>query len=208
MGPHMAADKYIMSFTAGALLSRESVTVAELYREIGDWDAVREKVISENRLQMRTLSASRRIFREVSTRLKYLTPAEMAFLLDGSREEQNYLLWLGICKWYHFIHEFAVQVVREKYLRLDLDLTYDEYDAFFNDRAEWHPEVARLAPSTRVKQREVVFRMMREAELLTQHRRIIPAMLTPHLTQLIAQDSPNHLAIYPVSDLAVKEWLT
>ena len=204
----MATDKYIMSFTAGALLSRESITVAELYREIGDWDAVRAKAISENRLQMRTLSASRRIFREVSTRLKHLTPAEMEFLLEGSHQEQNYLLWLGICKWYRFIHEFAVEVVREKYLRLDLDLTYDEYDAFFNDKAEWHPEVERLAPSTRVKQREVVFRMMRETELLTRQRRIIPAMLTPHLIELIARDSPNCLAIYPVSDLAVKEWLT
>jgi hypothetical protein len=204
----MAAEKYVMSFTAGALLSRESVTVAELHGELGDWEAVREKVISENRLQMRTLSASRRIFREVSTRLKSLTTAEMELLLDGSRQEQNYLLWLGICKWYRFIHEFAVQVVREKYLRLDLDLSYDEYDAFFNDRAEWHSEVERLAPSTRVKQREVVFRMMREAALLTRHRRIIPAMLTPQLIELIVQDSPNHLAIYPVSDLDVKEWLT
>ena len=201
----MAKDKYSMSFTSGALLYRESLLVAEMYAEIGDWQAVREKVIDENRLQMRTLNASRRIYREVASRLKELTPAEMEVLLDGSRQDQNYLLWLGICKRYRFIYDFAVKVIREKFLRLDLDLTYDEYDVFFNDKAEWHPEVENIAESTRRKQRQIVFKMMRDAELLSARDRIIPTLLTPRVIETILQDSPTHLAIFPISDLDVKQ---
>jgi hypothetical protein len=50
---------------------------------------------------------------------------------------------------HRFIHEFAVYVLHEKHLRLDLDLTYDDYDAFYNDKAEWHPEVENVTPATR-----------------------------------------------------------
>lgn len=38
---------------------------------------------------------------------------------------------------------------------------------FFYDKAEWDPEVERIAESTRDKQRQVVFKILREAELLT-----------------------------------------
>ena len=46
-------------------------------------------------------------------------------------------------------------------------LTYEDYDRFFYDKAEWHPEVGRVAPSTREKQRQIVFKAMREAGLLS-----------------------------------------
>ena len=41
----MANEKYIMSFTAGALLYRESLTVAELYSDMDDWQEVRANFI-------------------------------------------------------------------------------------------------------------------------------------------------------------------
>ena len=114
--PAMANAIYLMSFTAGALLYRESVTVAESYAELADWDALRDRMLAGNRLQVRTANAARRMYREVRTRLQTLTPDEMAMLRDGSRSEQGYVLWLAACKRYRFIHDFAVEVVREKYL--------------------------------------------------------------------------------------------
>ena len=93
----MANVTYLMSFTAGALLYRESITVSDLYAELADWDAVRTRVIAENRLQTRTVSAAKRVYREVSARLQTLTPAEMEILRDGTRAEQGYVLWLAIC---------------------------------------------------------------------------------------------------------------
>ena len=207
MTPQLGTEKYVMSFTAGALLHRESIVAAELYRDLDDWAAVRGTIIGENRLQMRTLSASKRIAREVVSRLELLSPAQFTALLDSPRQDQNHLLWLAICKRYRFIREFAVEVLREKYLRLDLELTYGEYDAFFYSRAEWYPEVERVAESTRVKQREVVFRMLREAGLLSAGKQIIPAMPGSRVINVIALDSPTLLAILPASDMEIKDWL-
>jgi len=190
-----------MSFTSATLLYRESLTVAEQYSQLADWDAARQQVISHNLLQMRTLNASKRIYREIASRLKLLTPEQLALLLEGNRPEQSQLLWLAICKRYRFIYDFAVEVIREKYLRLDLNLSYDDYNLYFNDKAEWHPEVARVTAATRKKGRQVVFKMLREAELLTNQNRLIPAMLTPPLIELIQQDDSAHFAIFPVASI-------
>jgi len=194
----MTNTVYSMSFTTAPLLFQETLRVAELFAVEQDWQLVREKALADNLLQMRTVNSSKRIFSELSSRLKQLTSVQLETLLEGSHREQNYLLWLAFCKRYHFVYDFAVEVVREKFLRLDMELTYDAYDIFFNDKAEWHPEVDRVAEATRKKQRQFLYRIMRETELLTEQNQIIPAVLSPRLTNVIQADNPVHLAIYPM----------
>jgi hypothetical protein len=196
-----------MSFTSGALLFRESLTVAQRFDELQDWDFVREAVIAGNLLRMRTQNASKRIFREVASRLKELTAAELDLLLTGSRQEQQHLLWLAICKRYRFIYDFAVEVIREKFLRLDFELTYDDYDVFFNNKAEWHPEVAGVAESTRKKLRQVVFKMLREVNFLSPEGQILPALPTTREIAVITADAPEHLAVFPILPAEVEEQL-
>ena len=193
----MPGDVYSMSFTTAPLLFHETMVVAKLWGQERNWEVVRERVLSENLLQMRTANSAKRIFSEISSRLKRLTPLQVEMLLASGRREQNYLLWLAFCKRYRFAYDFAVEVVREKFLRLDLALSYEAYEIFFDDKAEWHPEVGRVAEATRKKQRQFLFRIMREAALLTEQNEIIPAVLSPQLTAVLCDDDPAHLAIYP-----------
>lgn len=125
-----------MSFTSGALMHRESLIIVELYATLQDWKQVRSAVLADNRLQMRTTNASQRIYQEIASRLKQLTSAEFDLLRIGSLPEQAYLLWLAVCKRYRFIYDFAVEVVREQYLRFDFVLRPEAYDIFFNRKAE------------------------------------------------------------------------
>ena len=194
----MANTVYSMAFTTAPLLFSETMRVAELLAQTPDWSHVRETVLNDNLLQMRTDNSAKRIFNEISSRLKQLTPGQMALLLAGSRREQNYLLWLAFCKRYQFVYEFAAEVMREKYLRLDLSLTIEDYEVFWNGKAEWHPEVQRVAQATRQKQRQIVFKTMREAELLTDQHEIVPAVLSSQLTAVLQADDPAHLSIFPV----------
>lgn len=202
----MTQNRYSMSFTSGALLRAESVTTARTYVETSDWEATRARILTSNLLQMRTLNASRRIFREVASRLKQLNPDQIDLLLDGSEQEQGYLLWLAFCRRYRFVYDFAVEVVREKFMRLDYGLTHEDYDVFFNRNAEWHPEMDQVSSATRHKQRQVVFKTMREAGLLSADNAIIPALFSPRLAMLIAQDNAADLAIFPISALDILNW--
>ncbi len=112
VGTHdsMAKNRYSMSFTAGALLYQESLTLAHRHDTLGDWDLVRAAVVEGSLLKMRTLSASKRIYKEVAGRLRRLGEPGLDLFLTGTRQEQNHMLWLGVCKRYRFIHEFAVDV--------------------------------------------------------------------------------------------------
>ena len=196
----MKNERYSMSFTTGSLFHHESVRLVVLFLELNDWNAVRDKVLSENILQARTLNTSKRVCREVISRLKTLDHREIDLLIHGSAHEQAYLLWIAVCRRYKFIADFAVEIIRERYIGLKTDLPYDDFDSFFNRKAEWHPELDEIKPSTRSKLRQILFKMLREADILTANDTINAAMLSPRLMEAI---SSQDVLFFPVleSDL-------
>ena len=187
-----------MSFTTGGLFRGESVKLATLFLELNDWKAVRERVLSDNLLQARTLNTSKRVCNEIVSRLKKLDPGQIDLLVHGGPQEQGYLLWIAVCRRYRFIADFAVEIVRERYLSLQNDLPYEEFDSFFNKKSEWHPEMENIRPSTRQKLRQVLFKILREADLLTAENTLNAAMLSPRLLEVIAPDRRDSIAFFPV----------
>ena len=199
---------YRLSFTTGGLYFRESKKIAALYLRINDWDEVRKVSLEENLLQANTRSSSVRTYRESSSRLQQLSKDELNLLIESSEQDQRYLLWLAICRQYTLIEEFAVEVLREKFLIMDLSLTHHDYDVFFNRKADWHPELDELSTSTKNKLRQVLFRMMVEAGLLSSNYSIIPAIITPRVAREIFKPSNSQAVIYPISDADLGGLLT
>lgn len=195
----MSDVRYSMSFTTGGLFVSESVTLAEVYSSSRDWDAVREEAVQNNLLQVRTESSSKRIAREVISRLKLLNAAELELLVQSSAQDQASLLWVAVCRRYKFIAEFAVEVLRERFITLKPDLGFEEFDAFFNRKSEWHPGLDSIKPATRNKLRQVLFRMMREAGLITPGNMIVSPMLSPALVAVI-----KDVSIFPVLEVGVR----
>ena len=187
-----------MSFTTGGLFHRESVKVASLYLEFGDWDVTRENIINQNVLQARALNTSKRVCREVISRLKSLSIQELGFLVEANRQDQAYLLWLAICRRYRFIADFAIEVIRERFITLKTDLNYIDFDAFFNRKSEWHTELDEIQPSTRSKLRQVLFKMLREADLLTENHLINAATLSPKLIETICRNDNQEIMYFPL----------
>ncbi|MBF0105034.1 MAG: DUF1819 family protein [Deltaproteobacteria bacterium] len=194
----MLKDKYSMSFTTGGLFYNESVKIAVLYLKIKDWAEVRDEVLFINLLQQRTENAAIRMCREIISRLKLLTDEQIGILVDGNRQDQQYMLWVSVCRRYRFIYEFAVEVVREKFLRMDYDLKEAEYDVFFNRKAEWHDELDKLTPLTRKKQRQVVFKILREADIISAQKTILPVHMSQRLVDAILKNNGHILDAFPM----------
>ena len=190
-----------MSFTSGGLFFNESLQIVELNNEVNDWHKTREQVLSKNLLQARTISSAKRRVLEICSRIQLLTEKQLQLLISGTRQEQQYLLWIAVCKQYVFIRDFMVEVVREKYLRMDLQLTSSDYEFFFENKAEWHEELERLKDSTRTRLRQALFQIMREAEIISPENMIIPGLLTKQLTRVLAGDDSSLLNALPVSDM-------
>jgi hypothetical protein len=192
-----------MSFTTGTLFCRETVRLAVLFVDLKDWNAVRNTVIAGNLLQARTQNTSKRFCSEIISRLKTLSVQELQLLVNGTSQEQAYLLWLAICRRYTFIGDFAVEIIRERFISLKTDLSNEDFEAFIHKKSEWHSEIDAIQPSTRSKLRQVLFKMLREAELLTVNNTINAALLSPRLVQVIAHHQRQDLLFFPVfeSDL-------
>ncbi len=200
-------DKYSLSLATGGLFHPESVLVTALYLELKDWQAVRDQVAAQNLLQARTQSSSARICREIVARLKTLNDPMLHLLVETHHQEQGYMLWLAACRRYRFVSDFAVDVLHERFTALKRDLNYEDFDAFFNRKSEWHPELDALRPDTRNKWRRVLFKMLREADLLTVNHSINAAPLSRRLIELISRDNVMELSYFPIFEADVKRML-
>ena len=192
--------RYTMSFTTGGLFIQESLKMAALYFEVKTWSGVQEKVITGNILQARTISTSKRNCREILSRLKTLRRDELNLLVHGNSQEQCCLLWLAICRRYRFIADFAVEVLRERYISLKSVVNYEDFDSFFNKKSDWHHELEKTSISTRKKLRQVLFKIMKEAELILQDNTINTIILSPQVFNVISADNRQDLHYFPIFD--------
>lgn len=203
-------SKYRMSFTVGGLLYQEAASAANLYTKSKDWTNVREEILKTNLFQARTINSLERICREVLSRLKLLSPEQLKIIQDGSRQEQLQILWIAVCKRYSFIRDFAIEVIREKFLLMDYALTEEDYTIFFDTKAEWHEELEKLKSSTKKKLKQVLFRILREAEITSEVNIILPSILTKRVARALVPDKSGKFELYivlPVSDTDFKEWV-
>lgn len=181
--------------------------VAELYLRKMDWGVTRDQIRAENLLQVRTAAAALRISKEVVSRLEHLSIHELQCVVDGSVRERGYLLWAAACIRYDFIHEFAVEVLREYFITLRQVLSLKDFDVFFNGKAMWHEELDNTAPSTQNKLRQNLFRMMRDADLISPENLIQPTMLTPRVAALLSARGREAFLIFPLGDTDINRWL-
>lgn len=191
---------YTFGFTTGSLMIKECVKTSELYLKKGKWNSVRESLNTHNILQIRTLSSRKRLTSEVIGRLKKLTSAQLELFAKGNFAEQKAIAWLAVCKKYNFLADFAQEVVREKFLKLDYTLTKDDYRIFFNAKTEWHEELESLKKSTKQKIEQQVFKMLKEADIIDSKGTIMQAFLTQTVIDAIKDDNKSLLSIFPVFD--------
>lgn len=199
----MDSQKYNMSFTAGALLQSESVTIAKLYLELGSWNEVKDKSIANNVLQSRAVSTLKRISYEIISRLSTLTSEELILLVNSSHQDQAYLIWMAICRHHKFIADFATEVLRERFITFKPDLQYSDFDVFFNRKCDWHSELDGLSISTKKKLRQVLFKMLREADFLDDKNNIQATILSPRLLDVIERSGGRDIMYFTVSEDAL-----
>jgi predicted MPP superfamily phosphohydrolase len=197
----MNKKKYLMSFMLGGLYYSESLQLLELHHQTKNWDDVYTLALEKNTLQNRVVSTAKRVLKEITNRLKTLTDQELLLLENGSSSEQKYLLWLSICRRYAFIRDFATEVIRERYLTLKYDLPIEEFESFYNAKEQWHEELEKITDSSRYKQRTVVYKMLKEADIIDSNQLILPAILSDDLITIVSEHNPDDLMIFPISEI-------
>lgn len=192
------ARPYKMSFSTGGLFLNESIEVARLHDSDSSWEDTIVRALAEGTVSLPKSASQQRTLREIVNRISTLTDDELALLVEtDDRTEQQALLWLAACRAYRFVGEFAVQVLRDRHLAYRLDLPLEAFDMFWDEKAEWHSNLDDISRSTRLKLRQVLYRMMREAGILSSEGTLQTAYLTTRLKALIAGTRATDLAVFP-----------
>lgn len=190
-------ERYRLSFTAIALGLTESIKIAEVYLSCKDWDITKDIISQENVLQSRTTSRNKRVAWEIINRLTPLTHEQLELLVEGTLEEQRLLLWFAICNYYRIIREFAIEVLHEKFLAMDMHLSEEDYQAFYLRKFDWHPELEEITENTQNKLRTVLFNTLRQAGLLSEDNDIIRIIPSTQLAQVLKTHAEFAHRIYP-----------
>jgi hypothetical protein len=188
---------YSFSFTSSTAAIQESVSLAKLFLEQGDWGLVRDLAQQDNLFKARTLSSSGRLCREVISRLQTLSHAEIQLLVTGHETEQQQLIWLAICQRYAPIREFALEVLVEHYYQSHHHLAKEAFDTFYHRKAEWHVELEQLAPATVKKARWVVFSILKACGLLNADNLILPQTLSTPFRAALGREERLKSQLFP-----------
>ncbi|QYR17128.1 DUF1819 family protein [Corynebacterium glutamicum] len=198
--PENGNDRYALSFTTGGLLAREAATLTPLYLQHHNWEKVRESALDNNLLQVRTYSSGVRHVRETIKRLKFLSQDEIEILGDLTSSELNHMMWAAVCRCYQFIGEFAEEVLRERFLILANTVTYEEYDSFYRSKLIWHDELDEVTSMSYKKLRQVLFKMMFEAELITPEGSIEPVLISSRVRKHFLDHNPSDIRFFPTKE--------
>ena len=197
-GTYGTNQPYKMSFTSGGLYLNESVELSESYLKTKDWEKTIALAQAEGLTSLPKEKSKRRMLREIVNRLETLSDDELQFLVeDEDRQEQSLLIWISVCRAYRLVREFALEVVQDRYLGFQLELPSESFDLLFEQKAEWDDALASSSAATRVRLRQVVFKIMREAGIISEDHRIQSTYLSTSLRALIEANTPCDLAVFP-----------
>ncbi len=192
-------DKYDFTFTASSLRLTDMVLVANASLENRQIDFV-------NELGGGKSATGKRLMSEFSKRLSTLTKSQVDVLIHGDLNDQKHIALLSVCKRNKFIRDFIIEVVREKVLLFDFQITEGDYVSFYRRKFELHPEMEKLTLITEKKIRQVTFKILEQAGIIDniKTRRIQPQIIDKKVIDAIKADNPNWLKILLLSDADIK----
>ncbi|MCE2892636.1 MAG: DUF1819 family protein [Aquidulcibacter sp.] len=196
---HSNLQPYRLSFGTGGLHVNEAVELASIYRRCEDWAEATKRALGEEVFSSRRESSGKRLLRETAHKLRELNTQELEVFIEGDAEERTCVIWIGTCRAYRLIEEFAIEVLGKHYSSYIPNVTYDDFDAFIERKAEWAPELERLELTTRQKLRAVLFRLMREAGLIDQDNRILAIVLPPRVQHLWEDGDGGEFECFPLA---------
>lgn len=151
----------------------------------------------------------RRKFRELKHRIQQLTSAQLELLASGSYDQQVQMTHLALCKTYQIYREFVSEVLADKVQLYDYTITDLDYNIFISQKKVDHPELDELAHTTQYKVKQVIFRMLKQVELIDSSKN--PTLQIPTLDTkvelVVLQDNPSLLTCFFYDEARIQSLL-
>ena len=205
----MARDlSYRMPTVTFAANSDVCMDIAKRLQTGKTWKELKADILQEGLMPQKTLSGRKRVLEEIHYRLQHLNSVEMELLSNTELSTGRLLIHLASCRAYPFLREFVIQVLREKVLVLDLTLQVFEFERFWEQEAQLHPEVDRLGIVSKNQIRRAIYRFLVELGILESVKQ--PNLQTPwvskELGEILKNDDLGWLKLFLLTDEQIKEF--
>lgn len=158
--------------TSGALLVRESRIVARLLAAGEKPDSVKAAVMERNLLQNNSSTTTRKYCQLIISRLQQLNPVQIRIVAEGADESAALMLMVAALKTYPIVRDFVTDVLFDKVRCYEPSLERKDWTRFLEQRETIDPAIKTWTESSRKKIGQVIFRMLSEAGLLSDTRRM------------------------------------
>lgn len=187
--------KYDFSFTASSLRLNEMILVANAVLE-------KREIDYTNELGGGKSTTGKRMLSEFKKRVSKLSSGELRYLIAGDFTSQKQIAFISICKAYWFIRDFMIEVLREKVLVFDYQITEGDYISFYRRKLELHPEMTELTEITNKKIKQVTFKILEQAGIIDniKSKIIQPQIINAKVLKIVASDNANWLKVLLMSD--------
>jgi len=185
---------YNGEIVAGSLLVKESREVAELLlRGLNEKEFYKEVLIS-NVLQKRSPASAKRQAKLIRNRLLPLHQDFWNIIQNGSHEQSTQALLAASIVHSRLLGDFIKQVIQLQIKTFQKQVSYREWDNFFEECKHREPAAAKWAESTTKKIRQVIFRILAEAKIIdsTRNMGLIPFSLLPEVKELLVRHEESY----------------
>lgn len=157
-------SRYNGSLTREQFMFREMRMVAQLYKKGQNTSQIIESVMRENLFQYPTEREVKGKCRVALRRLEMISSSEtlLGLLAEGTLREAKQAALVAMMCDSQLLADFMVEVVGEKYRRLEMTITRKDVNLFFEQLREREQAVGEWSDSTVRRIRSVLMNVLRE----------------------------------------------
>ena len=191
----MSVIVYSGDIVAGSLLVKESRTIAGLLIDGIEHESFYKAVMENNLLQKRSPATAKRQARLIPQRLEVMDSKLWHMVRDGSHELATQAVFFAAIKRSRLLGDFIKNTVAYKVAVFQQDLTYKDWNSFFEECKQLEPSLGDWSESTVKKIRQVVIRILAEAHVIdsTRSMKILGFYIMPELRDYLFVNNEEYV---------------
>jgi len=175
------SNNYTSTFTGENFLYFETKIIAKLLLSGLSEKEIKEKVLSDNIFQYKTIKRAGRRITDVIKRLKNFDPDFLEVFNSSSNEEGRIINLFSLYENNKLLSDFMIEVIKSKYEIQQYILTDSEIKSFFNKKAQTDENVCNWKEYTIYKLSQVLRKILIEAGTLKKNHNY--KLLIPYISE-------------------------
>lgn len=162
------SEKYSTTLNTRSFMYYETKLIADLLYKGFSENEIKDKVLEENILQLPSVDRASKFYHEIIKRLNYLDDYLLENFISADQLTAKALLLYAILKKDKLFFEWMREIIFDKFLIMDMTLSKNETDYFFELKGEQSTNVKNWTSDSKRRLRDAYHQVLKEAGMLTQ----------------------------------------